>query len=173
MAGKDKKSKGDAGESDVEQGVVALAQQIGWFLGKVQKRADGWLENETLQQQVAQMRDGAIELLGHVTRASAGARDVVSKAVDAAKAAAQQADADAAARPAPKAKAAKGTSAEKKSTTPAVAPQARASRGAVDAPGKKHRKPPPQEKIDRHMGEPAGKKAGQKSFRVGKSRGRG
>ena len=172
MAGKDKKAKAEAGEGDIEQGVVALAQQIGWFLGKVHKRADGWLENETLQKQVSQMRDGAIELLGHVTRASAGARDAVSKAVDAAKVAAQQADV-AAARPAPKARAAKATAAAKKPTTPAVVSKARASRGPVDAPGKKHRKPPPQEKVDRRMGEPAGKKAGQKSFRVGKSRGRG
>jgi hypothetical protein len=42
----------------------------------------------------------------------------------------------------------------------------------VDAPGKKHRKPPPQVHIGRGMGEPEGKQMGQKSFQVGKSRGR-
>ena len=169
MAGKDKKGK-DAGTGEVEQGVVALAEQIGWFLGTVQKRADGWLENETVQKQVAQMRDGAIELLGHVTRASAQARQVVSNAVDAAKTAAQAETA----KPAPALqKATKPAVAAKKPAPPAAAPKVRASRGPVDAPGKKHRKPPPQEKVDRRMGESAGKKAGQKSFRVGKSRGRG
>lgn len=52
--------------------------------------------------------------------------------------------------------------------TPATA--TRASRGPVDAPGKRHRKPPPQERIDKRMGEPVGKKMGQKSA---KNRGRG
>lgn len=47
--------------------------------------------------------------------------------------------------------------------TPTVAPTMRASRGAVDAPGKRHRKPPPQERLDKRMGEPVGKKMGQKS----------
>jgi hypothetical protein len=46
---------------------------------------------------------------------------------------------------------------------PAVVATMRVSRGAVDAPGKKHRKPPPPEAIDKRMGEPVGKKMGQKS----------
>ncbi len=57
--------------------------------------------------------------------------------------------------------------------TPTVAPTMRASRGAVDAPGKRHRKPPPQERLDKRMGEPVGKKMGQKSpkGRIRSSRG--
>jgi hypothetical protein len=39
------------------------------------------------------------------------------------------------------------------------------SRGPVDAPGKRHRKPPPQEPIDKRMGEPQGKQMGQKSIK--------
>ena len=39
------------------------------------------------------------------------------------------------------------------------------SRGPVDAPGKRHRKPPPNEPIDKRMGEPEGKKMGQKSIK--------
>jgi len=46
----------------------------------------------------------------------------------------------------------------------------RASRGPVDAPGKRHRKPLPQERLDKRMGEPVGKQMGQKSS---KGRGRG
>jgi hypothetical protein len=48
-----------------------------------------------------------------------------------------------------------------------------ADAAAGKAPGKRHRKPPPQEAIDKRMGEPVGKQMGQKNFRVGKSRGRG
>jgi len=125
----------------VEQKVVALAEQLGWFLGKVQAKADGWLENEALKKQLGQIRDGAVDLLAHVNRASRQARNRVAKSIAVAE--------------------------------PADAPAPRASRGAVDAPGKRHRKPPPQERIDKRMGEPVGKKMGQKGFQVGKSRGRG
>jgi hypothetical protein len=39
----------------------------------------------------------------------------------------------------------------------------RVSRGPVDAPGKRHRKPVPQEPIDKRLGEPRGKQMGQKN----------
>lgn len=126
---------------DLEPKVVALAEQLGWFLGRVQAKADGWLDKDALRKQVAQIRDGAADLLKHVNRASEAARKAVSKPTPAAE--------------------------------PAAAPKPRASRGAVDAPGKRHRKPPPQERIDKRIGEPAGKKMGQKRFKGGKSRGRG
>lgn len=126
---------------DLEPRVVALAEQLGGFLGRVQAKADGWLDNEALRSQVARIRDGAADLLKHVNRASQAARRTAAKYAPGAKAAA--------------------------------APQPRASRGPVDAPGKRHRKPPPQERIDKRMGEPVGKKKGQKQFKVGKSRGRG
>ena len=48
--------------SDVEQKVVALAEQIGWFLGTVQAKADGWLERETLARNVSRIRDRASEV---------------------------------------------------------------------------------------------------------------
>ena len=41
----------------------------------------------------------------------------------------------------------------------------RRSRGPVDAPGKRHRKPLAEERIDKRMGEPEGKQMGQKSVR--------
>lgn len=49
----------------------------------------------------------------------------------------------------------------------------RRSRGPVDAPGKRHRKPPPQEPIDKRMGELRGKQIGQKSVKTGRRGGRG
>jgi hypothetical protein len=48
-----------------------------------------------------------------------------------------------------------------------------ASRGAVDAPGKQHRKPPPQEAINKRLGEPVGRQMGQKSVKNAMRRGRG
>ena len=41
----------------------------------------------------------------------------------------------------------------------------RLSRGPVDAPGKRHRKPQAKKPIDRRMGEPRGKQKGQKSVK--------
>lgn len=146
---KNQAADGHMTNESVEPMVIALAEQLGTFLGRVQAKADGWLENETLRAQVSQIRDGAAELLDHVNRASVTARKSVAKMLPAAKFA-----------PAPAEKA-------------AAAPLIRASRGAVDAPGKRHRKPPPQEPINKRMGELRGKHAGQKQFRVGKSRGRG
>ena len=155
-----KRPAGGTASKDVEAKVVALAEQLGWFLGRVQAKADGWLENETLRAQVSQIRDGAAELLDHVNRASVAAR-TAAKAMPAVAASPKR----------------QGREGEKSSPAPAekvaAAPKARASRGAVDAPGKRHRKPPPQVKLDKRMGEVQGKKAGQKQFKVGMSRGRG
>jgi hypothetical protein len=50
------------------------------------------------------------------------------------------------------------TAAKQTATSPT-----RVSRGPVDAPGKRHRKPLPQEPIDKRMGEPRGKQMGQKN----------
>lgn len=43
----------------------------------------------------------------------------------------------------------------------------RPSRGPVDAPGKRHRKPLPQPTMDTRLGEPRGKEMGQKSVKAG------
>jgi len=137
----------NATNDEVEPMVIALAEQLGTFLGRVQAKADGWLENETLRQQVSQIRDGATQLLDRVNRAGLAARQSVAKVVTAATPTAT-------------------------SATKSVKATGR-SGGAVDAPGKRHRKPPPQESLDKRMGEPRGKKVGQKQFKVGKSRGRG
>jgi hypothetical protein len=47
------------------------------------------------------------------------------------------------------------------------------SRQPVAAPGKRHRRPPPQERLDKWMGEPTGRQMGQKSSRVRRRGGRG
>ena len=119
--------------------VIALAEQLGSFLGRVQKKADGWLENEALATQVSQIRDGADPVVeaGESRRrgGAEGGREV---------------DANATKRQRPR-----------KPTTRAAKGR---SGGAVDAPGKRHRKPPPQELFDPRLGEPMGKQMGQKSL---------
>ncbi len=56
---------------------------------------------------------------------------------------------------------------------PAGASPTGLSRGLVDAPRKRHRKPAHQERIDERMGEPRGKQMGQKSVKAGWRGGRG
>ena len=156
MAKSDNATKPPAGGTSstaTEQKVVELAEQLGTFLGRVQAKAEGWLENETLRAQVTQIRDSAAELLDHVNRASAAAR----KAAKGEKSSAARAE-----KPAPP-----------QATAPAESSIVRPSSDPVHAPGKRHRKPPPQEPINKRMGELRGKHAGQKQFRAGKSRGRG
>ena len=119
----------------VERKVVALAEQIGGFLGTVRGKAEGWLDRDVLLKEVARIRDGAADLLDQMNRALPKARDAASKS--------------------------------------AAAATARVSRGPVDAPGKRHRKPPPQEPLDKRMGEPQGKQMGQKSMKNRMRSGRG
>jgi hypothetical protein len=62
-------------------------------------------------------------------------------------------------------------SAQRKTAAKTTAPARRASRGPVDAPGKRHRTPPPQEPLNKRMGEPEGKRMGQKGGKSAARRG--
>lgn len=134
-AGPKNPSKAANATGEVEQTLVAMAKQLGAFVGTVETKADGWLDRDMLVREVGRVRDLATELLAQVNRGRRMARDAA--------------------------------------TTPAAPPPARPSRGSVDAPGKRHRKPPPQERIDTRMGEPVGKKLGQKSMKNRMRSGRG
>jgi hypothetical protein len=117
---------------------------------------------------VSQIRDGAVELFDRVNKASSAARETVSKASTAARESAKSASQLVMTLPA--------EPAPKRVATPASAKAANTkgrSGGTVDAPGKKHRKAPPQQAINKRMGEVTGKKAGQKQFKVASRRGRG
>jgi hypothetical protein len=91
----------------MERQVVAFAEQIGRIAGTVHARADGWMDRDTLYQQIASVRDGAVDLLEQL---AGGSATKASKRKPAA--------------------AARGSNKGR-------------SGGAVDAPGKKHRKPMP------------------------------
>jgi topoisomerase IA-like protein len=116
-------SRKSAKATDVEQKLVVLAEQLGTFLGRAQAKADALLRDEAVRARVAQVRSGAAALLAEINRASQAVRKAAAAA--------------AAAGPATAAK-------------PAAKKTPRPSRGPVDAPGKKHRKPPPQERVDKH-----------------------
>ena len=149
--------------SVLETGVVKLAEQLGWFVGTVQAKTDGWLDQETLTQQMTQIRDGAAQLLEQVNRAGAAAGESATKLASAAKAAMP-------AMPSmTSAKAAKKDAAK----TAAADAKRQQSRQAVAAPGKKHRKPPPQEKVQRRMSDSATKQLGRKTMAGAARRGRG
>jgi hypothetical protein len=101
-------SASDATAADaMEQRVMAFAEQLGRIAGTVQAKAEGWMDRETLNKQIAKVRDGAADLLEQL-------------AGSAPKASTKK----------PAAAAARGASKGR-------------SRGVVDAPGKKHRKPMP------------------------------
>ncbi|MEP6916690.1 MAG: hypothetical protein ABJC89_13650 [Acidobacteriota bacterium] len=47
----------------LEQRVVAFAEQLGRIAGSVQAKTEGWMDRETLNKQIASVRDGAADLL--------------------------------------------------------------------------------------------------------------
>jgi hypothetical protein len=141
-----------------EQRLVAFAEQLGWLAGTIQGKAEGWLNNETLTAQISKVRDGASALLEQLRPA---------QTAGSARPSGGNASSDgggAKAKPETRAKGA-DTSEDAGNTRISlkgkVASKVRASAtsgrvsaksgskgrsgGAVDAPGKKHRKPMPSE----------------------------
>jgi hypothetical protein len=47
----------------MEERVVAFAEQLGRIAGTIQAKAEGWMDSETLNKQIASVRDGAAHLL--------------------------------------------------------------------------------------------------------------
>jgi hypothetical protein len=143
-------STGGNRNEEVEASVIALAEQLGTFLGQVTAKAEGWLDNDTLRQQATMIREGADAVLKRVSKAGTTAKQT--------------------------AKAAKETVTNAVKSTRAAAPaeaqprKARPKGSNVDAPGKKHRKPPPQEHITRGTTDPMGKRQGLKTYKVGSGR---
>jgi hypothetical protein len=96
----------------VEQQVIAFAEQLGRIVGTVQAKAEGWLDPEPLKEQISRVRDSASALLEQLG---------VQKASTPKRAAA--------------------TARSDSKTTGSAGGNRGRSGGAVDAPGKKHRKP--------------------------------
>ena len=64
-----KKTTGDSSTQAAdatEQRLVKFAEQLGRMAGTLQAKADGWIDRETLNKQIASVRDGAAELIKHL-----------------------------------------------------------------------------------------------------------
>ncbi len=57
----------------MEQRVLAFAEQLGRIAGTLQAKAEGWLDRETLNRQIASVRDGASDLLEQIADGAAKA----------------------------------------------------------------------------------------------------
>jgi hypothetical protein len=61
-------------ERTVEERVVAFAEQLGRLIGTVESKSEGWLNQKALNDQLTQIRDGAVDLLNHLGGALAAGR---------------------------------------------------------------------------------------------------
>ena len=95
----------------IEQRLVAFAEQLGRMVGTIQAKAEGWMDRETLNQQIVSVRDGAAHLLEQLADATKATKATTAPAAGAART--------------------ENTRTENKGR----------SGGTVDAPGKRHRTP--------------------------------
>jgi hypothetical protein len=80
-----KRDSSETTSSDVmEQRVIAFAEQVGRMVGTIQAKADGWMDRETLNKQIASVRDDATKLLEQL---AGGAKKATTRARAAAAAA--------------------------------------------------------------------------------------
>jgi hypothetical protein len=75
----------------MEQRVVAFAEQLGRMVGTVQARAEGWMDREALNKQIASVRDSAAELLDQLSDGVTSLTGTAKKAAAAATAGAAKA----------------------------------------------------------------------------------
>ncbi len=148
-------SGGAAGSAtdSMENRMLAFAEQLGRIVGTVQAKAEGWLDRDALKAQISIVRDSASELLtqlggGTPKEAAASRRASRADASEAAESTRGGARGKAAAKPKTSAKGRVASKVRASSTSGAAANKGAGkgrSGGAVDAPGKKHRKPMPSE----------------------------
>ena len=133
---------GAAPPDPLEQRVLAFAEQLGRIAGTVQAKAEGWMDRDTLNKQIASVRDGAAQLLKQLSEGVA-----------------------------------KGYNAKPAAAAPPAAtrPQSEGrGRGAVDAPGKKHRKPMPSDPgATKAASQTAKMRTAKTMVKTSKTRGRG
>lgn len=82
-----KRDKSETTTADaMEERLMAFAEQLGRMVGTIQAKADGWMDRETLNKQIAGVRDDATRLLEQL----AGGAKKATKRAKAAAAAARQ-----------------------------------------------------------------------------------
>ena len=60
-------SPGSPRVDGLEQRLLAFAEQLGRIAGTVQAKTAGWMDGDALKKDLARVRDGAAELLQHLT----------------------------------------------------------------------------------------------------------
>jgi len=58
----------------MEKRIVAFAEQLGRIAGTVQAKAEGWMDREALNKQIAAVREGAADLLDQLADAANASR---------------------------------------------------------------------------------------------------
>jgi hypothetical protein len=121
--------------------------------GTVTAKAEGWMDREALNQQIAGVRDSAAELLEQMSEGVTTLTQTAKKSV---------------------ASVTKGARSAVRTAAPAAARSKGRSGGAVDAPGKKHRKPAPKDsRAIAADAKRANQNASKMSMKTMKTRGRG
>jgi hypothetical protein len=83
-----KRDKNETTTADaMEQRLMAFAEQLGRMVGTIQAKADGWMDRETLNTQIATVRDDATRLLEQL---AGGAKKATKRAKAAAATARRQ-----------------------------------------------------------------------------------
>lgn len=59
----------------MEERLFAFAEELGRIAGTIQAKAEGWLDSDTLKQQISSVRDGASHLLDQFAGAATKARN--------------------------------------------------------------------------------------------------
>ena len=131
--------------------MLAFAEQVGRIAGTMKAKAEGWLDRDALNTQIASIRDDATDLLKQMGATTRGAAATAAAAAGARKSNSTGRQAKAS----PKNSAAAGTKRQAGGKQPATkraksaasgsgkGAAAARSGGRVDAPGKKHRGPMP------------------------------
>jgi hypothetical protein len=149
----------ESGSGSAEDRVIALAEQLGRIVGTMQAKAGGLVDRDALMQQISQVRDGATHLLEQfgvgvsagkeqeTASANADKQEVAPSRSSASRQSTnrgqqQQQKNRGAAGGRQKASAERSANTGRQNNQPTTRGR---SGGVVDAPGKKHRKPVPNE----------------------------
>ena len=156
-----------SGSGSAEDKVIALAEQLGRIVGTMQAKAGGLLDRDALMQQISQVRDGATHLLEQFGVGSAAgggeAAETAGTSADTQEDAASRSNASQPGSNASQPGSNRGQQQKTRGAAGGGRQKASAERnanigrqnnqptsrgrsgGVVDAPGKKHRKPVPNE----------------------------
>jgi hypothetical protein len=140
----------------LEQQVIKFAEQLGWLVGTVQAKSEGWLDRDALAAQVRQIRDSAEQLMTQFA-AAPGSPGSVSSQSSVNSRGLQGSVSSRGSQGSPSPKSSRGSQGSKGSVKRSVEGKrkitdgsrkravaaAKPERGPVDAPGKRHRQPPP------------------------------